>query len=154
MCYLTASLGIVLAMFALLQIGQPDGLIWASVFGSGALLAFLTLKRAMPVMVSRLLAILSSVAMFAFFAAFFRLAPGLHADWYERAASLDAIGLLFAGFAMIMILSEYSCRMKRGECTADAVGHDDPHFPASSHSRQHPPPQVSAHASRSQHTRF
>jgi hypothetical protein len=154
MCYLTASLGIVLAMFALLQIGQPDGLIWASVFGSGALLAFLTLKRAMPLMLSRLLAILSSVAMFSFFAAFFRLAPGLHDDWYGRAAAIDAIGLLFAGFAMIMILSEYSCRMKRGECSVDSVGQSDPHFPSSPHSRQHPPSQVSAHASRSQHPRF
>jgi hypothetical protein len=115
MCYVTASLGLVLALFALLQIGQPDGLQWAAVFGSGAILAFLTLKRDMPMMMARALAVLSSLAMFWFFAGFFRMAPNLHPSWYERAAAIDAIGLLFAGFAMIAILSEYSCRMK-AEC--------------------------------------
>jgi hypothetical protein len=127
MCYITASLGIVLALFALLQIGQPDGLLWAAVFGSGALLAFLTLKRDMPLMVARALAVLSSLAMFWFFAGFFRLAPNLHPDWYERAAAIDAIGLLFAGFAMITILSEYSCRMKaeRDPLPREHIRHPD-----------------------------
>ncbi len=112
MHYVTATLGLVLVVFALLQIGQPDGLLWASVFASGAFLALITLKRDMPLMLTRFFAVLSSLAMFWFFAGFFRLAPNLHPEWYERAAALDAIGLLFAGFAMITVLSEYSCRMK------------------------------------------
>jgi hypothetical protein len=147
MSYVTASLGLVLAMFAVLHIGQPDGLLWTAVFGSGAVLAFLTLKRDMPLMVSRVLAVLSSLAMFWFFAGFFRIAPNLQPEWYERAAALDAIGLLFAGFAMITILSEYSCRMKADRHEeAEQHTRSDSHYlsqsPAAPHaqpsSRNHP----------------
>jgi hypothetical protein len=131
MCYVTASLGVVLALFAVLHIGQPDGLLWTTVFAGGAILAFLTLKRDMPLMIARVLAVLSSLAMFWFFAGFFRLAPHLNADWYERAAAIDAIGLLFAGFAMITILSEYSCRMKAEGHTRrrqQPAHRSDPHY--------------------------
>lgn len=137
MRFVTAALGIVLALFAVLQIGQPNGPLWLAVFGAGAFLALITLRRNMPLMLVRLLAVLSSLAMFCFFAGFFRLAPHLRPDWYERAAALDAIGLLFAGFAMIIVLSEYSCRMKCGTAEAHA---DDSHRSRQPDGHYFPPP--------------
>ncbi len=144
MHYVTATLGLVLVGFALLQIGQPDGLMWAAVFGAGALLALITLKRNMPLMLTRFFAVLSSLAMFWFFAGFFRLAPNLHPDWYERAAAVDAIGLLFAGFTMIIVLSEYSCRMK-----------SEKHLPQTRHDHQStkPPTYLSSTSSEAHSSR-
>ena len=50
--------------------------------------------------------------MFFYFAAFFSMAMHFNEHWYHSGLALDAIGLLFSAFAMIAVLSEYSCRLK------------------------------------------
>lgn len=88
----------------------------AAAFGAGAVLAAIAFKHWLRRWMVRVLAFVAAGMMFLYFGQFMSLVPNLHPDWYARPReALDAVGLLFAGFAMIPVLSEYSCRMKASD---------------------------------------
>jgi hypothetical protein len=97
-----------------------DPVYWMAIFSGGAVLAFITLKREFSLALSRFLAVTTTIAMFYYFAEFFMLAPQLSDGWYQSAGwqsgrPIHALSLLFSAFAMIPVLSDYSCRLK-AEC--------------------------------------
>ena len=100
------------AAFALLQLDDPDSGVWFSIYGIGALGAGLTLLDNLPRTAHRLLAVSTMLLMFFYFFGFFELAPGLPRQWWTSEVGREALGLLFAAFAMIPVLSCYSCRLK------------------------------------------
>lgn len=114
MHYVNALIGITFVVIALLHAPHPNPLSWAP-FSVAAILAFITLKTELSIPLSRVFAIATTVMMFFFFAGFFLIVPKLAADWYTHQAGWDAVTRVLAAFAMIPILSDYSCRLK-AEC--------------------------------------
>ena len=107
---------VVLLLFALLLRDEPTQ---AAMFIVGATLAAVAFKRWLSLHFVRGLAVVATGALFWYFAQFLYLVPNLQPDWYRDwgGEGMRTVGLLFAGFAMIPVLSEYSCRMKAsGEC--------------------------------------
>ena len=84
-------------------------------YSAGALLAFLTWSHRLTLSMARVLAICTTALMFFYFAGFFTMAPHFTETWYQSASALEAIGLLLSAFAMIPVLSCYSCMLK-AEC--------------------------------------
>lgn len=83
----------------------------------GAALAATAFKHWLGVWMVRLLAIGTALTLYWYFGQFFILAGDLEPGWFATGEAIPALGLLVAGFAMIPVLSEYSCRMKAsGEC--------------------------------------
>lgn len=115
MYYVNAGLGLVLIVLAAFQLFSEANMELAAAFLGGALLALATLTRRMSLLTVNVLAVLTVVAMFFYFAGFFQLVPQLH-HWYMRGEAVHCLGLLFAAFAMIPVLSEYSCRKKSEQC--------------------------------------
>ena len=109
MQYVNAIIAVVLLAVALLKLDDPAG---ASGFILGAALAAIAFKHWLNAWTVRLLAVLTAGTLFYYFWGFFSLVPTLQPDWYWQPQAIDAVGLVFAGFAMIPVLSEYSCRMK------------------------------------------
>ena len=95
---------------------RQDGIV-AGLFTLCALLAALSTIH-LPRFVNHLLAVATTAAMFASFALFFDLAPNLEPDWYMQREAVSTFSSLFAAFAMIPVLSEFSCRMKAPEPSA------------------------------------
>jgi hypothetical protein len=62
------------------------------------------------------------IAMFFYFAAFFRIVDHFHEQWYRSGMMLEAVGMLISAFAMIPVLSVFSCFMK---CEGQDVGASD-----------------------------
>ena len=114
MRYVHATTAVALMGLALFQLLQLDAPVAALLFAVGAAAAALAAKHWIQPAVVRLLAFLSAAVMFCFFWQFFSLTPNLQADWYRQPGTLNVVGLLFAGFAMITVVSEYTCRMKAG----------------------------------------
>lgn len=112
MQYLHGIVALIFVSFAVVHLTAPQPLYWITVYGIGALLTGATLLDSIPRPVARAMAVVATVAMFFYFAGFFRLAPYLQGEWYTTLRGLDAIGLLFGAFAMISVLSDYSCRLK------------------------------------------
>ena len=136
MYYVNAGLGAILVILAVIQLGQSYVELAAAIAGGG-FLALITLKRRMSLLTVNLFAILTVAAMFFYFAAFFQLVPQLH-HWYMRGEALHCLGLLFAGFAMIPVLSEYSCRKKSEQCEHGHHWHRHHFRHASHHSTAQP----------------
>lgn len=105
--------------FALLQLDDPDSGVWFSIYAAGALGAALTLLNELPRYATRLLAVSTMLLMFFYFFGFFELAPGLSKQWWQAEVGREAFGLLFAAFAMIPVLSCYSCRLKATRADKD-----------------------------------
>lgn len=117
MRYVNAITTVALCALALLQLLRLDDPATAFIFAFGAVAAAFAVSRRLPTKVVRLLAFLSAGVMFCYFWQFFSLTPTLPADWYRHSGTLHVIGLLFAGFGMIPVVSEYTCRMKaNGNC--------------------------------------
>lgn len=114
MQFVNAIIAVVLLLLAL-AVGEAGK---ASMFIVGAVVAAIAFKHWLSTWMVRVLAFVTACAMFFFFWSFFALVPTLQTDWYWQPMELiDAFGLLCAGFAMIPVLSEYSCRMKaNAEC--------------------------------------
>lgn len=114
MQFVNAIIAVVLLLLAL-AVGEAGH---ASMFIVGAVVAAIAFKHWLSTWMVRVLAFVTAGAMFYFFWSFFALVPTLQTDWYWQPVELiDAFGLLCAGFAMIPVLSEYSCRMKaNAEC--------------------------------------
>jgi hypothetical protein len=111
MQYLNGIIGGLFLVLVAFQLDDPNALFLMTAYGIGASLAFVSLTQEINLMLSRVLAVLTTVTMFFYFAKFFYLAHGFSETWYEE-PGLEAIGLLFAAFAMIPVLSDYSCRAK------------------------------------------
>ena len=114
MHYVNAMVAVALLALALLHLDEAT---LALMFASGAILAAIAFKHWLGTWMVRILAFGTAAALFVYFAQFFILAPTLQPDWYRHSDGSHALELLIAGFAMIPVLSEYSCRMKAsGEC--------------------------------------
>jgi len=135
MHYINAVLGIVLVVLAAVQFGQSHIELGAAFLGGG-FLALFTLKQRMSVLTVNVFAVFAVGAMFFYFAGFFQLVPQLH-HWYMRGEALHCLGMLFAGFAMIPVLSEYSCRQKSEQCEQNRHWHRHHFRHATSHSTAH-----------------
>lgn len=117
MRYVNAVTAVALFGLAVFRMLPPGDLAAAILFAFGGVAAALAATHWLHTQVVRVLALLSTIIMFCFFWQFFSLAPTLQAGWYLEAGTLDAVGLLIAGFGMIPVLSEYTCRMKAsGNC--------------------------------------
>jgi hypothetical protein len=114
MLYLNGLIGCIFVLIALLHVAHPMPLTWVPYLGA-AVLALITLKREVSDMFSRALAVITTIMMFFFFAGFFVVVPKLAADWYLHQEGWEAVCRLLGAFAMIPILSDYSCRLK-AEC--------------------------------------
>ena len=109
MQYVNAIIAVVLLGLAL--IGRDDP-VQAAMFILAATLAAIAFKHWLSRRIVRVFAIVAAGLMFWHFAQFLYLVPHLSPDWYRGSDGIRAAGLLFAGFAMMPVLSEYSCRMK------------------------------------------
>ena len=112
MRYVNATTGVALFGLALAQLWLLDDPAAAFLFAFGAVLALLAAKHWLHGKVVRLLAFLAAGAMFCFFWQFFSLTPMLQAGWYLQPGMVNVVGLLFAGFGMMPVVSEYTGRMK------------------------------------------
>lgn len=108
-------IGCTLLAFALLHCFIPGSLHLVAIYVAGAALSLYTLKTGVPVRTARVLAIATTAVMFFYFAGFFRMAPYFHEYWYRSSEAVEAVGMLLSAFAMIPILSCYSCMLK-AEC--------------------------------------
>ena len=86
--------------------------VFVLLYGAGALLAFLTLFSNMHLLLARMLALGTTAVMFFYFAAFFKMAPHFQEQWYQSPLALEALSMLLSAFAMIPVLSSYSCILK------------------------------------------
>ena len=115
---LNAVICCVLVLFAVLHFFIPNHLHVAAVFGTGAMLAFITIFRPgrLSANGARFFAVCTTATMFFYFAGFFKMASGFEENWYQTGAALEGIGFLMAAFLMIPILSCYSCLLKAEGC--------------------------------------
>jgi len=135
MYYVNAGLGIALVVLAVVQFGHSN-IAWGAAFLGGGLLALITLTHRMSLFAVNIFAVLAVGAMFFYFAGFFQLVPQLH-HWYMRGEALHCLGMLFAAFAMIPVLSEYSCRQKSEQCEQGRHWHRHHFRHSASHSAAH-----------------
>ncbi len=116
MHYVNLIIAVVLLVFAVVLLKLNDAVTASACIG-GAVLAAVALKHWLDIWTVRLLALATAGMLFYCFAQFFSLVPTLQPGWYWQVEAINTFGLLFAGFAMIPVLSEYSCRMKaNGDC--------------------------------------
>ncbi len=113
-------------VFAFLQVNDPDSGLWMAIYLTGAFLSGVSLINNLPRTIHRVLAVGTMLMMFFYFFGFFELAPTLHGDWWQIETSREAMGLLFSAFAMIPVLSCYSCRLKSGETCESGKGRRRP----------------------------
>ncbi|MEE2783657.1 MAG: hypothetical protein VYE04_09870 [Pseudomonadota bacterium] len=113
---LNAVIGCTLLMPALLHVFIPHKPLAAYIFmimyAVGALLAFTSMHSKMGIRLARIMALGTTAAMFFYFAVFFKMAPQFHEAWYQSGKALEGIGMLLSGFAMIPVLSCFSCMLK------------------------------------------
>lgn len=105
--------------FAALQFNDPDFGLWVSIYLAAAAVSGATLIDGLPRLVHRVLAVCTMLMMFFYFFGFFEMAPTLHGDWWHAETSREAFGLLFSAFAMIPVLSCYSCQLKAKRAAKD-----------------------------------
>lgn len=113
------AIGITLSLLSILHAFIPMLPVFSVVYGIGAALALCSLREITNLWAVRLLAVASTVAMFLYFFGFFRLVHHFHDNWHRSGVALEAIGMLTSAFAMIAVLSVYSCRLK-GDSVADS----------------------------------
>jgi hypothetical protein len=108
---------IFLGLLAMHVVVHPTShILCSAILALGAALALTTLKRDMPRMLVRLLAVSTVAVMFVFFFGFFQMVPAFDGSWYRNELALEAVSQLVAAFAMIPVLASYSCRLKAGGC--------------------------------------
>ena len=109
----------VLIVFAVLQLNDTDSGRWFLIYVMGAAAAALTLPSALSRNAHRLLAVGTMLLMFFYFFGFFKLAPGLGELWWQTEVGREAVGLFVGGFALMPVLSCYSCRLKATRASKD-----------------------------------
>jgi|GEM_PF-1115890 len=110
-----AIIGFLLLTLAMLHVFIPNHMLFASLYGIGALLSFTTMRHEMRVSTARTLAVVTTALMFFYFAGFFRMASYFTDTWYQSGAALEGVAMLLSAFAMIPILSSFSCILKADE---------------------------------------
>lgn len=106
-------IGLMLLALALLHAFIPNSYVTVVIFLAGAGLAFVTLLRSgVSLHIARVLAVATTAVMFFFFAGFFHMASSFNEHWYYSGSALEGVGMLLSAFAMIPILSCYSCMLK------------------------------------------
>ena len=115
-------IGCVLLALGILHIFIPKTPILTAIYFGGALLALASLRPNIGFGWARALACTTVIAMFFYFAAFFRIVDHFHEQWYRSGMMLEAVGMLISAFAMIPVLSVFSCFMK---CDGQEVGAGD-----------------------------
>lgn len=113
-------IGITLSLLSIVHAFIPMLPVFSVLYGIGAALALLSLLDVTKPWIVRLLAVASTAAMFMYFFGFFRLVHRFHDNWYQSGMALEAIGLLTSAFAMIAVLSVYSCRLKGDDTETDS----------------------------------
>ena len=134
MKYFHGLVGIAFVVLALLHVPHPSPYIWVP-YAAAATLTFITLFPNLNVVLSRILAVATTVLLFFFFSGFFMEVPKLAADWYQRQEGWAAVSMLFGAFAMLSILSDYSCRCK-AECREQRKRHSRDFFSAPAEARR------------------
>jgi heme/copper-type cytochrome/quinol oxidase subunit 2 len=107
-----AIVGCMLLGLAVLHGFIPKTPLLSVIYAAGAVLALASLWRNVSFSFARVCAFLTVAAMFFYFAAFFRIVDHFHENWYRGGMALEAVGMLLSAFAMIPVLSVFSCRMK------------------------------------------
>jgi|TARA_B110000483_G_scaffold210068_1_gene256890 heme/copper-type cytochrome/quinol oxidase subunit 2 len=107
-----AIVGLMLLGLAVLHGFIPKTPLLSAIYAAGAVMALGSLWRNISFGAARVLAFLTVAAMFFYFAAFFRIVDHFHENWYRGGMALEAVGMLLSAFAMIPVLSVFSCRMK------------------------------------------
>jgi membrane-bound ClpP family serine protease len=106
-------IGLMLLALALLHFFIPNSYVTVVIFLAGAGLAFVTLIRGgVGLRVARVLAVATTAVMFFYFAGFFLMAGSFNEHWYYSGAAFEGVGMLLSAFAMIPVLSCYSCMLK------------------------------------------
>ena len=114
------AIGITLSLLSILHAFIPMLPVFSVLYGIGAALALLSLREITRPWAVRLLAVASTATMFLYFFGFFRLVHHFHDNWHRSGVALEAIGMLTSAFAMIAVLSVYSCRLK-GDSVTDST---------------------------------
>ena len=104
--------GCVLLVLAILHVFIPKTPILTAIYFGGALLALASVRSEISFQWARAFAVATVIAMFFFFAAFFRIVDHFNDQWYRGGMMLEALGMLISAFAMIPVLSVFSCIMK------------------------------------------
>ena len=107
-----ATVGCMLLGLAVLHGFIPKTPLLSVIYAAGAVMALVSLWRNISFGTARVFAFLTVAAMFFYFAAFFRIVDHFHETWYRGGIALEAVGMLLSAFAMIPVLSVFSCRMK------------------------------------------
>ena len=113
---LNVIIGCVLLALALLHAfiprSSPEVLTFMVMYAAGAVFAFASLRRNISLPLARVLAVGTTAIMFFYFAGFFKMATHFTEAWYRSGAALEGVGMLLSAFAMIPVLSCYSCILK------------------------------------------
>ena len=120
---MNAVIGTVLLVLAILHAFIPGHLHYLALYGSGSLFAFVALRNDLGTNLARLFAIGTTAVMFFYFAGFFTLAPHFHEYWYRSGVGLEGVGMLLSAFAMIPVLSCYSCMLK-ADCAEQLAAYE------------------------------
>ena len=111
MQYFNGLIGCGFVVLAVLHTAEMSPYCWVP-YTSAAFLAFLSLKSQINLTASRVLAVVTTLLMFFYFAEFFSVAPGLEGAWYRETKFWEAISEILAAFLLIPVLSNYTCRLK------------------------------------------
>ena len=107
------TIGVLLTAVALLHAFIPNSSSHLILYAAGALLAFITLRPdGVNIHIARVLAVATTALMFFYFAGFFMMVNHFNEHWYHSGAALEGVGMLLSAFAMIPVLSCYSCMLK------------------------------------------
>ena len=101
---INAITGFALLALAVLHIFIPKTPILTLIYLGGAVLALSSLRANIGFAWARVLAVATVIAMFFYFAAFFRIVDHFHEQWYRSGMMLEAVGMLISAFAMIPVL--------------------------------------------------
>ena len=111
-----AIIGCILLALAILHAFIPhssaSALTFILLYAAGAACAFASMRTTMGLFLARVFAVGTTSIMFVYFAGFFSMATHFNEGWYRSGAALEGIGMLLSAFAMIPILSAFSCMLK------------------------------------------
>ena len=105
-------IGCLLLALSLLHLFIPHNGPLILMYGAGAVFALIATRTSLNNSLARLFAVATTALMFFYFAGFFKMAAHFHEYWYKSGAGLEGVGLLLSAFAMIPVLSSYSCFLK------------------------------------------
>ena len=103
--------GLVALLLILAAMSQGESLLWFA-FPFSAMIAAMIFVQRLPNAVLLILGLTSSALMLLFFGSFLLLIGENEGLWYQHHIVHECGFNLIAGFAMVAVIAEYSCRMK------------------------------------------